>query len=76
MAQLTIYLDESTLKQIEKTAKREKSSISNWVKRRITFFLKREWPPEFLATLGSLNENELARPEQPPFGDDAARESL
>ncbi len=76
MSQLTIYLDENTIRLIEKTAAREKSSISKWVKRILSAYLKKEWPENFIKSLGSLKEEDLKAPEPLAFKQDVKREVL
>lgn len=76
MAQLTVYIDESTLQEIEKTASREKSSVSKWVKKVITNHFQNEWPESFVKTVGSLKESDLTTPSKLSFKNDIKRESL
>jgi hypothetical protein len=76
MSQLTIYVDEDTIHQIEKTAAREKSSVSRWVKKILCAHLKREWPEKFIKSLGSLKEDDLKAPDPMDFRQDVKRETL
>jgi len=76
MAQLTIYLDDPTLHRIEKAARREKRSVSQWVRTRLSESFHRKWPEEFVASLGSLRDTDLQRPPQGSFDDDTPREKL
>ncbi len=76
MAQLTIYLDDSSIKMIEDAAAREKSSVSGWVKKRLVQSLEDQWPPGYFNLFGSLGENDLIVPPAPEFSQDAPRESL
>ena len=76
MAQLTIYLDESTLKKIEKAAREEKSSISKWAKKRLAYSLESKWPEGYFKVFGCLSDEEFERPAQLGFEADCARERL
>ncbi len=76
MAQLTIYLDETSIKMIEDAAAREKSSVSGWVKKRLVQSLEDQWPSGYFNLLGSLGKNDLIVPPAPEFSQDAPRESL
>ena len=63
MAQLTIYLDEKTLKKVERIAGQQKVSLSKWMKQRVEEYFESAWPEDFRAVLGSLDEDDLGRPE-------------
>ncbi|MBF0387817.1 MAG: toxin-antitoxin system, antitoxin component [Candidatus Omnitrophica bacterium] len=76
MAQLTIYLDDETLKRIEKSARQEKGSVSAWVKRRLTVSLEEGWPAGYFDLFGSLKEADLKRPAQLPSSADRRRAEL
>ena len=76
MAQLTIYIDEETLKKIEFAAKQEHKSISKWVKSRIETFLNKSWPEDYSKLFGSLSEDDLKIPEELKFDMDQKRPSL
>lgn len=76
MPQLTVYIDEQTLKRIESAARVEDSSISKWVKRRLEQSLNHDWPVGYSALFGSLGEADLQRPAQPDPKRDAKRDKL
>lgn len=76
MAQLTLYVQDHLLKQIEAEAKKEKSSISSWVNKRLTMVLNRSWPADFLALAGSLKDSDIKRPKQIVDVKDARKVSL
>jgi hypothetical protein len=73
---MTIYMDDDTIKKVEKSANKEKTSISKWVRRRITEYLNRDWPSSFISSLGSLREDELAEPGEIDFTHDHDRDPL
>jgi hypothetical protein len=76
MAQLTIYMDDESIRRIEDAAVRENSSVSGWVKKRLLQSLEDHWPSGYFELLGTLGQEDLQRPPQPDFSLDAPRESL
>lgn len=76
MGQITIYIDDQTLKQIEAAAHEEHDSVSKWVKKRLIFSLKKSWPKDYMDLFGSLKESSLKRPAQPKLKKDIKRQSL
>ena len=76
MAQLTIYLDDDTIKRIENAAGHEHSSISKWVKNRLLESLEKQWPSDFFSLQGSLSEGDLMEPPELDFSQDTPREKL
>ncbi len=76
MAQLTVYIDDKTLKQIDIAAKRDHTSISKWVKTRLTTALQTTWPGNYFDLIGSLSKEELERPKQLSLSKDIRRTSL
>ena len=76
MGQLTIYIDDVTLKKIEDAAKLEDCSLSKWAKSKLTKALEKDWPSGYFDLFGSLRGNELERPKQLDYADDSRREVL
>lgn len=76
MAQLTVYIDEETRKKIEMAAKNANSSVSQWVKARLTEALQQNWPENYFELFGSLGKSDLERPPELGFENDAPRQSL
>ena len=76
MAQISIYIDGYTLKQIEKAAQKDHDSISKWVKKKLVSSLKTTWPKDYFDLFGSLNNDEFARPAQGKFANDRRRPQL
>jgi len=76
MPQLTVYIDEETLKKVQIAARNEHNSISKWVKNKLTEALVNTWPKDFFNLFGSLAEEEIERPEQLSMENDAIREIL
>ena len=76
MPQISLYIDDSTLKKIEDAAKREHLSISKWVARQLKSRVNAEYPRDFEDLFGSVAEADLSRPAQPPLDQDFPREPL
>ncbi len=76
MAQLTVYVDETTFKRIEMAAKHDHESISKWVKKRLAHAFLSTWPDRYFELFGSLAEESLERPRQGKFSHDVRREKL
>jgi len=56
MAQLSLYIDEITLKKIELAAKIENISVSKFVTRRMNETLKDSWPDKYANLFGSITD--------------------
>lgn len=67
MTQISIQLDANTLKILKSTAKRNHTSVSEWIKARIYRGLKQEWPEDYFSLFGSLDEDDLCEPPEIPF---------
>jgi len=76
MAQLTVYIDDETRKKIEVAAKRENTSVSQWVKERLSSALETEWPNGYFDLLGALKGVNIERPPQLRSDDDVTREPV
>ena len=76
MPHLNLYVDEETRRKMRAAARKEKSSLSKWVRKTVNRALDNTWPEGFLKALGSLADSDLQRPDQARFEDDAPREPL
>ena len=76
MPQISLYIDEKTLKEVEKAASDEQISMSKWVVGRIKSQLRPRYPDNYAALFGSLRDDPIERPEQIPFEKDTERMSL
>jgi hypothetical protein len=63
MPQLSLYIDEPTLKKIESLAKIEKKSISKWVRSKLNNVIEKTWPEDYFSLFGSVSEDQLQRPD-------------
>ena len=76
MSQMTIYLDEPSMKAIKRSAKREHVSVSHWARRRLCEAVRETWPDNYFSTFGALGDRDLARPPQNDLPKDANRLEL
>ena len=75
MPQISLYIDEPTLKKVEQEAKREHLSISKWVFEQIKNKIDPRYPSDFEKLYGSLSDD-FVRQEQLPIATDLKREQL
>ncbi len=76
MPQISLYIDEPTLRKIESAASRQHVSISKWVAEQIRSRVDPVYPPNFESLFGSISDDTFVRPEQIPFESDSRREGL
>ncbi|EKR55187.1 hypothetical protein [Leptospira interrogans] len=71
-----LYLDKETLKKIEAAAKKEKISISQWVRVKIQSSLENIWPENYFQLFGSIQDQSFSEPKKLKFKADLKRENL
>ncbi|TGK79280.1 toxin-antitoxin system, antitoxin component [Leptospira noumeaensis] len=76
MPQLSLYIDQDTLKKIELAAKKEKVSISQWVKGKLQSSFEKKWPENFFQLYGSIEDNSFNKPDFLDFKNDNKREAF
>jgi hypothetical protein len=76
MPQISLYIDEETLKQVEKAADAENTSISKWVGKQLKKTLQSSYTEDFQNLYGSVRDESFTIPERSSFEADADRESL
>ena len=76
MSQMTIYLDEPSMRAIKRSAEREHVSVSNWARKRLCEAVRETWPDDYFSTLGSLADSDFERPSQSDMPRDANRRTL
>ena len=57
MAQVAIYIDDETMKRVDKAAKKEGASRSAWVKRAVEERLRNRLPDSFFRVLGTWKDD-------------------
>jgi len=76
MPQISLYIDEATLKKVESAASREHVSISRWVADQIRSKVDPVYPKDFEDLFGSLSDESFVRPVQSGFQSDSNREEF
>lgn len=76
MPQLSLYIDQETLKKIELAAKKEKVSISQWVKGKLQSSFEKKWPDNYFQLYGSIEDESFKRPDSLNFKNDSKRETF
>jgi hypothetical protein len=76
MAQITIYVDERTRRQIARAAKAARVSVSTWVRDKLAKAVREEWPPGYFDLFGSLRDAPIKPPPELDVRDDAPRARL
>lgn len=75
MPQISLYIDESTLKKVEASAKKEHLSLSKWVAQLIRTRVSNEYPADFGDLFGSITDDSYTIPDDVSFAADIKRES-
>jgi len=76
MPQISLYVDEPTLKKIETAAKRQHVSISKWVSEQLRTRIEPVYPLGFEDLFGSISDETFVRHEEPAFSLDSPRASM
>jgi hypothetical protein len=76
MPQLSLYIDENTLKKIELAAKIEKISISKLVVQKLNESFQDKWPKNFEKLFGSITDKTFDILERMSYENDLKREEL
>lgn len=76
MPQISLYIDEPTLKKVENAALKQHVSISKWVAEQIRSKIDPIYPAQFETLFGSIIDDSFIRPADVPFISDSKRESL
>jgi len=74
--QISLYIDEATLKKVERAARKKRVSISKWVSDQLRARLEAVYPPNFNDLFGSINDDSFRRPERGDLHNDAPREEF
>jgi hypothetical protein len=76
MPQISLYIDEPTLKKIENAALKQHVSISKWVAEQIRSRVEPIYPANFETLFGSISDDSFMRPDDIPFKLDNKRETI
>lgn len=67
MPQISLYIDESTLKKVEHAAARQHTSLSKWVIEQLKTKLDPVYPAQYEDLFGSVNDTSFSRPDQTAY---------
>jgi hypothetical protein len=76
MPQISLYIDEKTLKKVENAAHRQHVSISKWVAEQIKAKVEPTYPTSYESLFGSINDSSFSEPPDVAFLSDTERERL
>lgn len=76
MPQISLYIDESTLRKVEGAAARQHVSISKWVVEQIRAKVDPVFPKNFENLYGSISDESFFRPADLSPGSDSQREQF
>ena len=76
MPQLSLYLDEDILREIEARARLNKTSVSKFVTTSLRSHFSKSWPDGFKNTFGSITDESFIKQSVPDWSLDKSRESL
>ena len=64
MPQISLYIDDESLRKVERAASKNNVSVSKWMAEQISLNVVADYPEGFESLFGSVKEGELVRPEQ------------
>ena len=76
MPQISLYIDESTLRKVEGAASRQHVSISKWVAEQIRAKVEQVFPKNFENLFGSISDESFSRPIELNPSSDSLREQF
>ena len=76
MPQLSLYIDEETLRKLETAAKLENLSISKYVVQKLNETLSASWPNGYADLFGSIQDQSFDVLPSQGFSTDSPRETL
>lgn len=76
MPQISLYIDEPTLRKVESAALRQHVSISRWVADQIRAKVEPVYPKGYEDLFGSIADESFVEPEETGFASDTQRESM
>ena len=76
MPQLSLYIDEETLKKVTTAARIENLSISKFVVKKLNESMHNAWPEHFDKLFGSISDESFETADAMNYKDDSPREQL
>lgn len=74
MPQISLYIDEKTLKMVENAAMRQRVSISKWVGEQIRAKVEPVYPVDYGSLFGSISDDTFIKPAVLSFETDIKRD--
>lgn len=76
MPQLSLYIDEKTLKSLETAAKIEHLSLSKYAVKILNDYMHAQWPDHYEELSGGIEDESFAAEKKMSFSEDSPREEL
>lgn len=76
MPQISLYIDEPTLKQVERAARKQKTSLSKWVVEQLKARIEPAYPDDYGELFGSIQDGSFSEPDELSLSGDIGRETL
>lgn len=76
MPQLSLYIDERTLKRLQTAAKLENVSVSKYVVRKLSETMDTSWPENYQKLFGAVEDETFEVDREASFDADLPRERL
>ena len=76
MPQLSLYIDEKTLRKLKVAAKIERLSVSKYAAKKLNEILNANWPEHYGELYGSIQDETFSVPKASAFENDTPREEL
>ena len=76
MPQISLYIDEKTLKKVENAALRQHVSISKWVADQLRNRVEPTYPADFEKLFGSIKDDTFVEPKELASSMDLIREKI
>ena len=76
MPQLSLYIDQKTLEQLELAARIEHLSISKYAVKKLNEYMHSKWPLHYDELYGSINDDSYDINKIDSFENDIERENL
>jgi hypothetical protein len=76
MPQLSLYIDEETLRKLETAARLENLSLSKYVVQKLNESMNTSWPHNYEKLFGSIVDETFETDRPDDFAHDSSREQL
>lgn len=76
MPQISLYIDEKTLKKVENAASQQHISISKWVAEQIKNRIEPTYPLDFDSLFGAVTDETFVEPKEINFSSDSERAGM